>query len=77
MMPLPDALKETLVLVGRATTTDQLAERIPGISRNAQNNRLERLRAFGLITRERNGKHWIYSRGRFSLKTGRGQKEAR
>ncbi len=61
---LSEHLQETLSLVQRGSNlcADDLHEILPNITRNAQNNRLERLRGLGLLTRTRHGKFWRYSR---------------
>lgn len=63
-MPLREALQETLDLIPRRgfVTAHELANHIPGVSVNAQNNRLEALRKLEFVTRVRNGKFWRYSR---------------
>lgn len=63
-MELQEPLLETLKLIPKtgATTAHKLAARIHGVSSNAQNNRLERLRKLGFLTRHREGKFWMYSR---------------
>lgn len=64
-MPLQEALKETLEQVPRGfkgITSYDLRQRIPGISPNAQNNRLEKLRKAGFVSRHRDGKFWRYCR---------------
>lgn len=44
-------------------TAADLQAKIPStVTVNAMNNRLESLREVGLVTRERNGKFWNYSR---------------
>lgn len=63
--PLQEALQETLdVLPRRGTfTAGAIHEKIPGtVTINAVNNRLEDLRALGILKRERNGRFWSYSR---------------
>jgi predicted transcriptional regulator len=61
IMPLPESLAQTLSEMRGKTTSEKLAKKIPGVSRNAQNNRLEKLRRLNLVTRERHGKEWIYT----------------
>lgn len=64
-MPLPEQLQETLELVPRGfkgITSYDIQRRIPNITANAQNNRLERLRKAGLVARHRVGKFWHYTR---------------
>lgn len=62
--PLQPELVETLAMLPRigSVTTKTLHERFPAISPNAQINRLERLRALGLVARQREGKFFRYSR---------------
>lgn len=64
IVELSDSLDETLSLVPKRGTISahELAAKIPGITANAQNNRLEKLRALGFVTRTRAGKFWRYSR---------------
>lgn len=61
-MPMPEWLSETLALIPRksAVTTADIGRKIPGVTRNAQNNRLECLRLLGFVSRERRGKFWLY-----------------
>jgi len=62
--PLPEHLAETFALIPRrgSTCAEKLHDQLPGASPNAQNNRLEKLRALGLVSRVRDGKRWKYSR---------------
>lgn len=63
--PLPDALQETLNVLPRRGqfTAAEIHAKIPGkVEVTAINNRLESLRALSLLTRERFGKFWKYSR---------------
>jgi len=62
--PLPEHLAETFALIPKrgSTCAEALHEQLPGASPNAQNNRLEKLRALGLVSRVRDGKRWKYSR---------------
>lgn len=58
---LQEGLLETLQSLGKseAAACEIVAE---GVSVNAVNNRLERLRAMGFVKRRRAGKFWLYSR---------------
>jgi hypothetical protein len=60
-VPLPEHLAETLSKINGNTTSLELAEKIPGMTRGAQSNRLEELRALGIVERKRKGKWWIYT----------------
>lgn len=62
-MEMPEGLLETLALIPKkaGVTTEEIHGKIPGITRNAQNNRLEKLRALGFVKRIREGKFWRYS----------------
>lgn len=62
VLPLPDPLDETLSEIKGPTTTEKLFRKFPGVTRNAQNNRLEELRALGFLKRERQGKEFIYTK---------------
>jgi hypothetical protein len=63
-MELPEALAETLDSIPRrgTVTAFYLHGKLPGVTPNAQNNRLEKLRELGFLKRERSGKFWLYSR---------------
>ncbi len=60
--PLHDSLLQTLTMLPRKgfAVANQLT--VPGVGANGINNRLERLRDFGFVKRERFGKYWRYSR---------------
>lgn len=70
--PIPDWLTITLKAMPKgagSVTALQLAatlESIGGgvVGATAVNNRLEKLRSIGLVTRKRNGKFWNYQRAR-------------
>lgn len=59
---LDEALEETMcqILVHGPSTASDLSPITPGISATGINQRLERLRAFGLLRRQREGKCWRY-----------------
>lgn len=63
--PLSEHLKNTLALVGRKGRTAEQIRAASGetawTSINAFNNRLEKLRALGLVGRHREGKFYYYS----------------
>lgn len=63
-MQLPEPLAETIGLIPKngTITAHEIHQQIDGVSPNAQNNRLERLRALGFVKRARFGKFWRYSR---------------
>lgn len=60
-LQLSEILTDTLHALGRKRATAGELQ-IPGVSRNAINNRLESLRRLGFVQRERRGKFWVYSR---------------
>jgi len=41
-------------------TAPELLDQFPGVGVTALNNRLEKLRALGLVTRKREGRAWRY-----------------
>lgn len=61
---IDESLSETLELIPpkRGATAIELSERLPRVKATAFNNRLERLRALGLLRRERHGKFYRYFR---------------
>jgi hypothetical protein len=63
--PLPDELQTTLdMFAGKArfTAADLHTKAQDSVSVNAMNNRVERLRGLGLLTRSRQGRNWLYAR---------------
>lgn len=58
---LPEPLRQTLMKLGkkRATSEDLREE---GVTREAINNRLEQLRELGFVSREREGRFFLYFR---------------
>lgn len=63
-MALDESLAETLKAIPRRgfVTSHSLQRNNPDLTPNAFNNRLERLRRFGLVRRERHGKFFHYFR---------------
>lgn len=65
-IPLPDHLKETLLrfpITGYRVAA-QMQQYFPAITVNGISNRLQDLFNLGLLTRERSGKFWRYSRAK-------------
>lgn len=59
---MPDHLVEVLIWLGRSRmTAGQLQGQIRGVTPSAISNRLAHLLSLGFVTRERNGKFWVYS----------------
>lgn len=61
-VPLPRESRETLALLRRrGASSGADVARASNIKHTAANQRLERLRGLGFVTRERDGKEWIYT----------------
>lgn len=70
---LHEHLRETLDWIPSrgATSAYELLNEHPHVGQpSAFNNRLERLRGLGLVTRQRHGKTWLYSRAIAATKKG-------
>lgn len=62
--PLSPSMRETLGAIPKRGTVvaEDLLSKIKGVQQTAINNRLEGLRRYGFVKRERFGKFWRYSR---------------
>ncbi len=74
-MPVNDELFATLQAICRGATAREVLKRLDAqITVNAVNNRLECLRACGLVARIRVRKSWVYSTIAFPKKRARAKK---
>lgn len=60
--PLHESLRQTLSALPKKGFVVAQDLKFSGVGTNGVNNRLERLREFGFVTREKFGKYWRYSR---------------